>query len=316
MARLVTGGLMVLFLMVLAVAGPAMAPFDKDHSENFVTLETEEGPELFVSPLEPSHRHPLGTDNWGYDVLTLLLHGARFSLVLCLGGAFLRVLLGGVIGLALGMGGALDHGFAGGGIQKRRRLMRHIAGVSGGIPAFIILYFILFGINFNPTLSLWGITFLQMGLIVLLGLPQLASAVEEKVLLIRREPFMESGVVVGAGKLRLTFSYVLPFLKESLLLFFSQETVTVLTLAGQLGVFNLFIGGTRLTYSPMQYHSMTHEWAGLVGQYRTLLQGSSWWVLGFPLLGYLFMLFSFYLLSLGLERVLHAHYRQNGGGSL
>jgi len=314
--QLSLGSILLLIVLFLAAAGPFLAPYPRGYSENFVTLDTGNGPELFVSPLEPSSRHLLGTDNWGYDILSLMLYGASFSVLLCLGVSLIRVVLGASLGLVWGLQGSLERGFVGGGETHdggRDALSRHFSGVAGSIPAFIMIYFILFGINFNSPLGLWPMAFVQGLLMVIFGIPQTASAVHERVAQLRKEPFMESGIVGGAGKGRLTLYYILPFLKETLLVLFSQETVAVLTLMGQLGVFHIFMGGTLLTYSPIEYHSLSHEWAGLVGQYRNLLQGDAWWVLFFPLVGYLFLLFSFYIFSRGLEEAVNRSYRKGSG---
>jgi peptide/nickel transport system permease protein len=98
-------------------------------------------------------------------------------------------------------------------------------------------------------------------------------------------------------------------MKEKLLLLFSRETVEVLTLVGQLGIFNIFIGGTYFTPSPALFHSISNEWAGLVGQYRMKLQPGSWWILLFPLTGFVLLLLSFYLISRGLEKSVRERYR-------
>ncbi len=140
------------------------------------------------------------------------------------------------------------------------------------------------------------------GLAVLGAGSPVAATVREKTVSLRRKDFFEAGVAAGAGKSRLIRYYLLPFLKETLLVLFSQETTAVLTLIGQLGVFHIFIGGTRMHINPMEYHSITHEWAGLVGQYRSRIQGDSWWVIWVPLAGYLFVLLAFFLITRGLEQ--------------
>ncbi|MFO7850810.1 MAG: hypothetical protein R6V67_12720 [Spirochaetia bacterium] len=125
---------------------------------------------------------------------------------------------------------------------------------------------------------------------------------------IQKEEFVTAARSLGAGPIRRFFVHILPHLWERLLLLFSRETVAVLTLIGQLGVFNIFIGGTIFTPAPPLYHSVSHEWAGLLGQYRNYIPGGTWWVGLFPLIGFMLLLLAFYLTSRGLQKRIQKTY--------
>lgn len=83
-------GLAVLILLV-AVLGPILAPYDP----TAIDIPNR------LSP--PTQAHPLGTDALGRDILSRLLHGARWSLGL----AFLISIIGLCIGTAIGLIAAL-----------------------------------------------------------------------------------------------------------------------------------------------------------------------------------------------------------------
>ena len=88
-ALAVAGALVVVVAVVLAIAGPALAPGDPIKN---ALLER-------LTPPTWSREHPLGTDTLGRDVASRLLHGARVSLVV----GFSAVLLAGVVGVVLGL---------------------------------------------------------------------------------------------------------------------------------------------------------------------------------------------------------------------
>ncbi len=339
---LVTGLLLLGGMFFLAAVGPKFAPYERDFSDNFIYVDTEEGREMYVSPVKPMELFPLGSDPYGRDILSILMYGARYSVLTTLVVAMFRVTgAAGLVVLAAALrfrGGfpgvpsvgflvrrtGASHGVAAGRRRGLRGRAENLKGtgvtVGGGggfhgaglnaIPQFIILYFILYSINFNSPLTVPVLTVVQWALLVVFGVPGLVPSVSAYVEQLEGMEFVTAARANGAGAGRIFFRHIFPHLKEKLLLLFSQETVAVLTLVGQLGIFNIFIGGTLFTPYPALYHSITYEWAGLVGQYRYKLQPGTWWVLVFPLCGFVLLLLGFYLTSRGLERkVREKHHR-------
>ena len=98
-------------------------------------------------------------------------------------------------------------------------------------------------------------------------------------------------------------------MRETLLIQFTAELTVALNLIGQLGIFNIFLGGTIFTPSPPLLHSFSREWAGLVGQARWAFLGQQW-ILLFPLFGYLTVLLAFQLTARGIELRFRRHLRR------
>jgi peptide/nickel transport system permease protein len=86
------GTVIVLGLVVAAVAAPALAPYEPDE----IHIRDK------VQP--PGRTYLLGTDQFGRDVLSRLLHGARISLMLSLIGVGLATVIGTSIGTLAGYG--------------------------------------------------------------------------------------------------------------------------------------------------------------------------------------------------------------------
>ncbi len=290
----ITGLILLGVFLLIAFFGPLFAPFPVDQAER-VRVYTQDGEQVVeASPLPPSSRHPLGTDTYGYDLLTIMLHGARFSLLTISVTAVLRVLLG--LGIAFFL-----HRFS---VSPQ---LHWVTGLSS-VPSFLIIYFILYVINFNSPLASWQLWTLQTSLMVFFGIPGTLPALSQKIAGIRKSPYIEAAQSLGADRKRIFNTHVLPQMNEYLLILFSSETVSVIALLGQLGIFNIFMGGTKVTNQPILYHSVTHEWAGLVGQYRTRIFTPHWWIFLFPLLGYTLLLLAFYLTSRGVERQIQKRY--------
>src|SRR5262245_60413129 len=89
----VFGGVVLLVVAVVAVAGPMIGPGDP----------------LRMNPVEalspPSAAHPFGTDQYGRDVLSRVIAGARLSLATGLGAVAIALAGGLALGLASGAAG-------------------------------------------------------------------------------------------------------------------------------------------------------------------------------------------------------------------
>ncbi len=90
---------LVVLLVVAAAFAPLLAPFDP-------AFQHAEGLSLEGQPLGPSAEFALGTDKLGRDELSRLLHGARVSLLVGIGGNLLSALIGIAIGGVAGMVGS------------------------------------------------------------------------------------------------------------------------------------------------------------------------------------------------------------------
>ena len=87
------GALIVCFLGLLAVVGPVVTPYDPA-AQNLPNR---------LQP--PSLVHPLGTDQFGRDLLTRIVYGARFSLGIGLAVTAIRAVIGTAVGLVSGYAG-------------------------------------------------------------------------------------------------------------------------------------------------------------------------------------------------------------------
>jgi len=82
----VFGGVVVAFLVALAVLAPVLAPWDPNKHDTHVILAP------------PSSQHWMGTDQLGRDVLSRVLYGSRVSLAV----GFVSVGIATMVGILLG----------------------------------------------------------------------------------------------------------------------------------------------------------------------------------------------------------------------
>lgn len=283
------GSILVFLLIVIAIIGPFIAPYKESYQEK-IRSQVVNGKTVIISPpLPPSSSHWLGTDKWGYDLLTLILYGARYTIFVTIIISVLRVFTGTLIGLYLGTQ------------EQQQRWWISIENAWSYIPIFIPTYFLLRGININSELSTSALVAIFIGLVTILGIPSVASSIRQKTEQIKEMQYVLAAVSLGAGRNQLIFRHILPHLKEQISVILVMEVIGIMTLMGLLGMFDLFVGGTKMTFDPTIYSSITHEWAGLLGSYRGFIYGAHFWIYLTPLVAFIFAVASFSLLAKGLR---------------
>jgi len=173
------GGLILLFLIVLAVFAPWIAP----HSYSYQNLE------LGAQP--PSSNFLLGTDTLGRDLFSRILYGARVSLLV----GFVATGVALIIGVSWG----IIAGYFGGKIDS---VMMRIVDVLYGLPfiIFIILLMVIFGRN------IW-LLFAAIGAVEWLTM---ARIVRGQVLSIKNQEYVLAAQAMGVTNMQMFRKHIFP----------------------------------------------------------------------------------------------------------
>jgi len=175
----VGGGIVVGFLVALAVLAPLLAPWDPNKPDT----------RRILTPPSPSH--PLGTDQIGRDVLSRVLYGARVSLAV----GFVSVGIAAIIGILLGAVAGYRGGLVDAAIMRVVDLMLVF-------PRFFLLLAVLAFLK--P--SIWTI----MVVIGLSGWMGVARLVRAEFLTLREREFVVWSESIGASAARVVFRHILP----------------------------------------------------------------------------------------------------------
>ena len=170
----------VILLLVLLAAGlaPWLAPYD---------LHQQVGP-VFG---HPSWGHPLGLDDGGIDMVTLLMWGARISLVVGFAATLVSMLIGGTIGLLAGyFGGKTD--------TVLMRITDYFL-VIPDVPLMIVVA------------AIWGPSLFHI--IIVIGIllwTGTARVIRAQVKSVRERVYVKRARSLGASHLRIVVRHVLP----------------------------------------------------------------------------------------------------------
>jgi len=209
----VTGGVLLLLVVVASVAAPLLAPADPVKPSFGRRLQP---PRL----LGGASAYALGTDNLGRDILARLLYGGRVSLVLAASAVALAATAGVVVGLAAGiLGGRLAFPVI--------MLAIAIVAVVGSSPAALV------------------------SVLALSGWVLYARTVRANVLTIRRLEYVEAARTLGASELRVILRHILPNTLAPILVIGSSQFATMVLLESGLSFLGLGIQPPQPSWGAM-----------------------------------------------------------------
>jgi len=243
-SRLAVFGLLVMLVVVVAaIFGERLAPFDPGDQDIMSRLQP---------PFSPGDdgMHLLGTDALGRDVLSRLIVGARVSLLVGLAAVVVSALVGVTFGLLAG--------------YEDRYLGRALMGITDiqlAIP-FLVLALAVVAV-LGPSLG---------NLIAVLGLTnwvQYARVIRAETLVLREREFIEAARAMGAGAPRILLRHLLPNVGPSVVVISSLLVAKMILFESSLSFLGLGVPPAIPT------------WGGMIADGRDYI-ANAWWVAALP----------------------------------
>lgn len=188
----VAGFIFIVFILILAVIGPSITPYDPNAYDYSAILAG------------PSPAHIWGTDEFGRDVFSRIVAGTQLSLGTALTASILGIAGGVVLGLIAGFfGGIVDS------------IIMRICDVMFAFPSILLAIAIVAIIG--P-----GITNIMIGLAVF-TVPSFARIIRGAVLEVRGELYVEVAQSIGCSPLRTMFVHIFPGTMQALIVNFTMN---------------------------------------------------------------------------------------------
>jgi peptide/nickel transport system permease protein len=174
----VFGAVLILLLVVSGIFAPLIAPYKINQ---FAGIPAE----------GPTRDHVFGTDKFGQDIFSRVVHGARISLKV----GFIAVGIGTIIGMAIG----ITSGYAGGLLDTT---VQRVVDTAIAFPQIILLLIVI---------RVLGPSITNVILVVAIGIvPGVSRVVRSAVLSERQNQYVEAARALGASDARIIARHLAP----------------------------------------------------------------------------------------------------------
>jgi len=253
------GAILIVLLLLAAALADLIAPYDPVS-------------QLARRLTAPNDLYLLGTDEFGRDVLSRIIHGSRISL-------YVGVVS---VGIALGIGGTLGliAGYFGGWIDN---LLMRLMDVMFSIPSLVLAIAItgILGPNLRNAMIAIGIVYT----------PTFARVARGPVLSVVQQEYIQAARTIGARDWRIIAQHVLPNVTAPIIV---QTTLSLSTAILAEAVLSFLGVGTQ----PPE-----PSWGTMLGTGRKFMETAPW-VAVFPGLAIMLAVLGFNLLGDGLRDAL------------
>ncbi|MWV44515.1 ABC transporter permease subunit [Paenibacillus sp. HJL G12] len=231
-------GIIIFFIVACAAVPSWIAPY----------APTEMLPGSIL--LKPSMEHLFGTDYFGRDIFSVMVHGSRDSLLI----GFASVLVGGLLG---GTIGAVS-GYAGGWVDTVIMRLNDIWMTIPGILLALAIAGALGPSLFNIVLA-----------VAVSAVPGYARVMRAQVMSIKNRTFVRASMSIGASPLRVFWRHVLP------------NSLSPLLVMATIGIGTSILTGSGLSFLGLGVLREIPDWGTLLSQGRGYLT-VAWWICTFP----------------------------------
>ncbi|QNK88332.1 ABC transporter permease [Sporosarcina sp. resist] len=224
----VAGCIIILVQILMAI----FAPFIVIHDPVKQNLSASELPML-------SEGHWLGTDNYGRDVWSRIVYGARVSLVV------------GIAAVTLGLIGGVTLGLLGGYYRKLDGVIMRIVDLLFSFPGILLAMLIIavLGtslVNVAIAISIWSI-------------PTCARIVRGSVLSIKEKEYIMAMKSMGASDIRIMLKHILPNAFAPIIVFATMRMATAI------------LSTASLSYLGLGAQPPTPEWGAMISQGQSFM---------------------------------------------
>lgn len=255
------GFIIIVFWIIVAIFAPLITPYGANVIDTSSKL------------IPPSKEHWFGTDNFGRDIFSRIIYGARITIWT---GA-LAVAIAASIGVLLGAIAGFYQGIIG-------NIIMRVMDMLLAFPSLILAMAISAAIGKGLIGAL-----IAVGVV---GIPEFARLMYSQTLVIKEKEFILASHAIGVSSVNILRKHILPNAIGPLLVQISLSLGSAILTTSSLS----FIGLGIQPPSP--------EWGAMISYGRDYIVSGEWWMTTFPGLAIALTIFAFIALGDGLTELL------------
>ncbi|WP_335872500.1 ABC transporter permease [Bacillus sp. 2205SS5-2] len=257
------GFIIVLFFILLAIFAPWIAPEginDQKLGDRTQVLQP------------PSAEYWFGTDDFGRDIMSRIIHGSRISLSV----GFFAVVLSAVVGSTLG----IIAGYYGKWVDV---IISRFFDIMLAFPSILLAIAVVAALG--PSLRNALIA------IAIINIPNFGRLIRSKVLSVKQEEYVMAAKAIGMKDRRILFSHVLP------------NSMAPIIVQGTLAIATAIIEAAALGFLGLGAQAPDPEWGKMLADSKNYLIQAPWTMI-FPGLAIMLTVLGFNLMGDGLRDAL------------
>lgn len=220
--------IILIMIFLIAIFAPFIAPYDYAEQNAQDKLQS------------PNAKHWFGTDNFGRDIFSRVLYGAKYTLII----GFSCTTAAAIFGIILGSIAAY--------YPKTDNIIMRFIDIIMGIPTFMMALSIIVAM---------GASILNM--IIALSItttPSFARVTRAQILTVKEQEYIEAARSIGASDLRILTRHILPNVFAPILVQYTLGTVSVI------------IWGASLSFIGQGVQPPLSEWGLMISSARGYLR--------------------------------------------
>ncbi|EKZ3784406.1 ABC transporter permease subunit [Listeria monocytogenes] len=262
---------------------------DKINSLKFISDAT--GRVTDMAPFKPNAQVWLGTDQAGNSILDQLLVGIKYTLLIAVIIATLRVVIGYILAVPLAF-------------FSKPRTRNFVQATADGMH-YLPLSLLVFIIMVNEFISYSGVfetslftrIIFQILIMIVIVLPITTNRISSEISQVLKKEFVLSALVFGGNARWILTKHINPQIWSKLILIWIEQLIQTLQMFVHLAIFGIFIGGAIMGADDGMLNPVIPELSGLIANAKFVFANHQFWIILPPLVVFMILILCFQMMA-------------------